>query len=255
MLGLLLFGFAIGDTSGYTLPWLQTGVITPLLLFGYIAAMILQNKVERRTLPDATGANEPISDTDATLLTMPAIKFYSILTFFAFIIVLGGIWLSLVGDAMARPASAGGFGLGQSFVGTVFLALATSLPELAICISAVRSKRYNMAVGNVLGSNIFNLVIVFTSDLGLRGGSILTTASNTHLLTIAMVMVLTSVVIISLILRSTKSFARLGIDTWIILFIYIFGNIALYFLSAPNETTVKKKAAASTVSISQLLSP
>ena len=88
-----------------------------------------------------------------------------------------------------------------------------------------------MAVGNVLGSNIFNVVILFTSDCMLRGASILALASPEHLLSIAMSMMLTCIVIGSIVFRSQKHFARLGIDVWLMLIVYIIGNAVFYLFA------------------------
>ena len=150
----------------------------------------------------------------------------------AAVIVLAGMWLSMVGDRMALPRSRGGFGLGQSFVGTFFLAVSTSLPELVICVASVRMGFLNMAVGNIFGSNMFNLVIVFTADVGLRGASILHCASASHLVSVAMIMVLTSVAVVSLQYRSKRHFANLGLDVWLMLLLYVAGNLAIYLLGS-----------------------
>ncbi len=230
MLGLALLGFALG-TSAWTIPGLQIGPVTPLLAATYLAVMILQQKL-RPEEPAPAEAAEPAADSagDERLLTMPAVRFYGVLVGLALLIVIGGIWLARLGDRLALPAEQGGFGLGQSFVGTIFLAMSTSLPELVVSLTAVRLGSFDLAVGNVLGSNIFNMVILFTSDLGLRGASLFHYASRVHLLTIALVLMLTSTLIVALVYRSTRSFARIGLDVWIMIAIYLGGNVAMYVL-------------------------
>ena len=173
---------------------------------------------------------EPAAPAPEWLVAMAAWRFYGVLAFLAIAIVLGGMWLSLLGDGIALPAEDGGFGLGQSFVGTIFLAVTTSLPELVVSVVAVRRGLFNMAVGNVLGSNIFNLVIIFAADIGLRGRSILHYASPAHLVTIGMAMMLTCVVMIGLVYRSRRSVAGLGVDVWLMVAIYVLGNAVLYLL-------------------------
>jgi cation:H+ antiporter len=229
MLGILLFGLAICAKTNFIFPWLEVGPVTPLLLIAYIVVMTMQGKLEKKDDGMAGLEAEPESNAEESLLTMSAAKFYGILAALAALIVVGGMWLSLLGDVMAQPKEAGGFGLGQSFVGTIFLAISTSLPEVVVSVAAVRMGCYNMAAGNVLGSNIFNLVIVFTSELGMRGGSLLHYASPAHLVTIAMAMVLTSVVMIGIMFRSNRSFAKIGLDVWVMIFVYVGGNVALYF--------------------------
>lgn len=229
MIGLLLFGFALcgrgwGGTA-WIVPWLEVGPVTPILFLGYVTVMVLQGRLESRPDPDLH-PEERTAQTANRLVTMPAIRFYGTLAVLALLIILGGIWLSLLGDRMAVV-----FGLKQSFIGTIFLALSTSLPELVVSISAARMGAFNMAAGNVLGSNIFNIVIVFTADIGLRGASILHYADSSHMVTMAMVMMLTCTLIIGMMYRSERHAARLGFDCWLMLVIYLFGNVLLYVSS------------------------
>lgn len=76
------------------------------------------------------------------------------------IIVVAGTMLAKLGDRIAEQT-----GLEQSFVGSLFLALATSLPELTVSISAMRLGAYDLMVGNVIGSNMFNVFICAISDI------------------------------------------------------------------------------------------
>jgi cation:H+ antiporter len=51
-------------------------------------------------------------------------------------------------------------GLSELVIGLTIAAVGTSLPELASCLSAVRKKEFDLLVGNILGSNLFNLLLV-----------------------------------------------------------------------------------------------
>jgi cation:H+ antiporter len=71
-------------------------------------------------------------------------------------------------DGIAREAQ-----LSESFVGASFLAISTSLPELATAVAAVRIGAFDLAVGSLLGSNAFNMAIIFIVDLAYTEGPVL----------------------------------------------------------------------------------
>lgn len=77
-------------------------------------------------------------------------------------IVGGAIAIAIGGDAVVNGASviAAGFGLSQTLIGLTVVALGTSLPELVTSIVAARKNEVDMALGNVIGSNIFNILFV-----------------------------------------------------------------------------------------------
>jgi cation:H+ antiporter len=81
----------------------------------------------------------------------------------ALVFVLGGIGL-LVGGANVLVAGASNiaasFGVSSLVIGLTVVAIGTSLPELATSIAAVRRGERDIAVGNIVGSNIFNIGVV-----------------------------------------------------------------------------------------------
>ena len=81
----------------------------------------------------------------------------------AIVIVVAGIILAHLGDRIAEQT-----GLEQSFVGTLFLAFATSLPELTVSIAAMRMGAYDLMLGNILGSNMFNVFVIAVTDMAYR---------------------------------------------------------------------------------------
>lgn len=128
---------------------------------------------------------------ESKLARLPAARFYSVLGLLCACIIGGGIVLSILGGRMALPPEQGGFGLEASLIGTLFLAISTSLPELVISFSSVRLGFIDMSVGNVLGSNMFNLLIIFCADVAMRGGSMLRHASPKHWASVGLILLLT----------------------------------------------------------------
>lgn len=85
----------------------------------------------------------------------------------ALFIIGGAIAIKFGGDFVVDGAStiAEGFGLSETLIGLTIVALGTSLPELVTSIVAARKDEVDMALGNVIGSNIFNILLV----LGIAG--------------------------------------------------------------------------------------
>lgn len=67
-------------------------------------------------------------------------------------LIIGGKWIVEGAVSLARL-----FGYSESFVGFTIVAIGTSLPELATAVVAVRKGNTDLAIGNVIGSNIFNI--------------------------------------------------------------------------------------------------
>jgi cation:H+ antiporter len=90
----------------------------------------------------------------------------------ALVILISAPVLVYAADGIGREAD-----LGESFVGASFLAFSTSLPELAPAVAAVRIGAFDLAVGSLLGSNAFNMAIIFIVDLVYTEGPVL---ANVH---------------------------------------------------------------------------
>ena len=110
------------------------------------------------------------------------------------------------------------------------LAVVTSLPELAVGIPLVRKGAFDMAIGNLLGSNIFNIAIIPIADVFFTKGAILGNASGDHILTAVLGIVMTNIVVIDLIYRAKKVPWRIGWGSISIIALYCLGSITLFKL-------------------------
>jgi cation:H+ antiporter len=86
----------------------------------------------------------------------------------ALVILVAAPFLALSGRGIADAT-----GVGQTFVGALLLAVTTSLPELVASLAAIRIGAYDLAVGNLFGSNAFNMTVLFAADLADLPGPIL----------------------------------------------------------------------------------
>jgi cation:H+ antiporter len=136
-----------------------------------------------------------------------------------------GIWLASVGDRLAATT-----GLSRSFVGNLFLAMTTSLPEIAASLAAIRLGAIDLAIGNVLGSNLFNITLFFIYDLADGSENFWASLTNANAFAAVMTIMMTGVVIISLMYRaSPKTSYRISWDGLAIAGMYL-GSIAFLYL-------------------------
>jgi cation:H+ antiporter len=115
----------------------------------------------------------------------------------------------------------------------LFLAACTSAPELAVSISAAKIGALDMAIGNMVGSNLFNMgVVIFADDLFFAGGPILQSVDDIHILTALIAILMSAIIVISITFRPRlwlKSW--IGIDGVAIATIYLAAMVSLYYLS------------------------
>lgn len=158
-----------------------------------------------------------------TLTLMQVVIRYA---FFALIIVLAALTLPYFSERISDET-----GLGKSFVGTLFLAASTSLPEIAVSLAAIRMGATDMAVGNLLGSNLFNVFILFLDDVFYAQGHLLKDASDVNLLSAFFVIMMTGIAIIGFIFPNKEKKFIMAWDTFTIFSLYLINMTLLYFLS------------------------
>lgn len=133
------------------------------------------------------------------------------------------IWLVRTAEGIAIQT-----GWGKTFVGALFLGIATSLPEATTSIYAVRQRSFGMAIGNILGSNMLNVLIVPICDIFMPGINFLSAVSMNNILPATVGILMTAIVIVGIIYRSKKSFLRLGLDSIAIVIVYTVGTYLLF---------------------------
>lgn len=111
-------------------------------------------------------------------------------------------------------------GLGETFVGASFLAFSTSLPELAASLAAVRIGAFELAVGSLLGSNAFNMAILFAVDLFYLEGPVLGDVAPTQAFVGVGAILLMSIVLAGIIHGARTRAALLEPGSWMTLITY-----------------------------------
>jgi cation:H+ antiporter len=121
-------------------------------------------------------------------------------------------------------------GLGSNFVGAVLLAFATSLPEVSTVLSAVRLKRYEMAISDVFGTNLFNVTIIVALDLLHPGKPVLVEVGRFAAFGALLAGLLTLMFLVGMIERRDRTILRMGIDSFAAILCYAGGLVVLYHL-------------------------
>jgi cation:H+ antiporter len=122
---------------------------------------------------------------------------------------------------IAAQAIAEQTGVAQTFVGVTLLAAATSLPELATSIAAVRIGAYALAVGNLFGSNAINPTIIFFADAAYLPGPILAAVSSQQLMAGVGAILLTAIALGGIVHGARTRIERGEPDALLLLLTYV----------------------------------
>jgi len=214
LLALVGFGLYLPENI-VILPWL--GFASILFMLVYIVSIRLLYKFENEK---KNKAEEENTHTKPDITLRKAIKMYVL---FALITIAVALFLPHFAEEIAVHT-----GLGKSFVGTLFLAVSTSLPEIAVSLSAIRMGAIDISVGNLLGSNIFNIFILAIDDIVYTKGDLLKDASDSNLFSVLATIIMSAIAIIGLTFRVSNKRFLLGWDAFLILIIFILNLILLY---------------------------
>lgn len=221
--GILLLGIAvISLLLGSRIPamgWI--GLYTPLVAGVYLIAMRSVYFYEKRQISDFI-KERAVELQYEKISANTAIIHYSI---HAAAIVIAAIFLPKIGEAIAETT-----GLGQTFVGNIFIAVSTSLPEVVVSIAAVKIGAVNLAVGNLFGSNIFNIFILAIDDLFFLKGPLFSFVNQNHAFSGLSAIVMTAIAIIGLTYGAEKKKFFTAWDSVGIVLIFVINLMLLYIL-------------------------
>jgi cation:H+ antiporter len=120
-------------------------------------------------------------------------------------------------------------GLGTGFVGTALLATVTSLPETVAVVAAARMGAYDLAVGNLFGSNVFNMFALGVADAFYTPGRFLGAIDPAFALVGMLGLLLTNLALIGNIARVERRLAFVEADALLIILVY-FGGMAFIYV-------------------------
>jgi cation:H+ antiporter len=194
------------------------GGYTPLLVVVYLLAMRSVFSYERREATTREPTRAP--QYAAISLQKAALQF----ALFAAVVAVAGVWLPIAGSRIADE-----MGWSRTFVGTLLIAGATSLPEVVVTLAALRLRALDMAIGGLLGSNLFDILIIAIDDVFYRRGSILADVSSVHAVTAFSAVMMTGAVIIGLVYRPRRRLLQtMSVISFALLAVYVINVYVLF---------------------------
>jgi cation:H+ antiporter len=216
LLGLVSLAMIVG-TGIPAIGWI--GLYSVIFLMIYLGAMRMVFMYEkRRNILLASDAEK--ESLYAEYSKQRVIVMYAI---HALLIIGAASWLPHLGDQISEMT-----GLGNTFVGTIFIALSTSLPELVISFGAFRMGAIDLMFGNLFGSNLFNIGILAIDDLLYPKGPLLSNITENHLISANAAMIMTAIAVIGLTYQTKKKFLYLAWDSVGIILVYIAATWLLF---------------------------
>ncbi|MBI5468630.1 MAG: sodium:calcium antiporter [Deltaproteobacteria bacterium] len=218
--GVLLIGIAaVSIMTGGLVPSVgHIGLYTPVIIIVYAAGMRAVYFYEKRFINRLVAEALETPKYPETTLQRAAVLYAAN----AVIVVAVAIALPFIAGRLAVTT-----GLGTTFMGTVFVAVTTSLPEVVVSVSAVRMGAPDLAIGNLFGSNMFNIVILAIDDIFYLKGPLFSDISAAHASTAVMAILMTAVALVALTYRrDKKAFLRFGWDS---IAMIAMGGLTVYF--------------------------
>lgn len=168
----------------------HVGVSTPIIVVLYAVAARAVFRYERRE--HGNYAEDVAERYPGITLRAAVLRYLGA----AVVVVAAGAWLPFAGDALATAMQ-----WQQSFVATLLVAGITSMPELVVAVSAVRLGALDMAIASLLGSNLFDILILAIDDLAYLDGPLLLAVSPAHAVTAMSAVIMTGLVVLGLVYR------------------------------------------------------
>ncbi|MFP5344360.1 MAG: sodium:calcium antiporter [Gammaproteobacteria bacterium] len=217
MLGLVAVNLVLAP-AGLSPAFSHIGTYTPALALIYVVALRAVFRYERRA---ADAYVHAAAERYPRMTLRQALVRYALA---AVVVVGAALWLPFAAVHVAQAME-----WQDAFVGTVFVALATTLPELAVTLGALRVGALDMAIGNLFGSILFNMLLIAVNDVIYLKGPLLAHVSGLHAVSALSAMIMTGVAIIGLIYRPrTRLMKTISWVSLSLLAVYILNVYILY---------------------------
>jgi cation:H+ antiporter len=197
------------------------GLSTPIIILIYVLSMRMIFYHERKAI--AAFVKEKVEELKYEETSIR--KVYINFSLNAVIVVLAAVFLPEIGKMIAKIT-----GLGETFVGNIMIAVSTSLPEIVVSIAALKIGAPDMAIGNLFGSNLFNIGILAIDDIFFFEGPLFSSIQPQHIVSVLSAIIMMTIAVIGLTYRAGKKSLILSWDALAILAVYLLNVFTLYLL-------------------------
>lgn len=218
-----LAALGIHTPAGARIGWVG---VTPLLIFVlYVSAVawfrrtpsldrgVVQPAAVRLQEPTGWGDEQPTIPLRGTLLRFGAA---------AAVILVAAPIMTISVERIAEFT-----GIAQTFIGAALLAITTSLPELVASLAAIRIGAYDLAVGNLFGSNAANMAVLLFADIAYTDGPILAAVSPTQVVAAVGAILLMGLAVAAIVGGTETRIKRFEPDAIVVLVAYIGAMVAV----------------------------
>lgn len=217
LISVIGFNLLLDQQNGGGWSFFWVGASTPLVLLIYMASVRVVFRYEREH-PDPEDVPDDFSL--ATSLARASLGF----GVSAAVTIGVSMWLPFVALDLASAMD-----WQETFVGTLFVAVVTSLPEVVVTIAALRIGAVDMAVANLFGSNMFNILVIAVSDSFFTKGPLLANVAPVHILSAFSALMMTGIAIVGLMYRPRgRVFGHFGWASLGLVTIYLLNSYVLY---------------------------
>lgn len=196
----------------------HVGLVSPIIVVLYAVAMFMVFRYERAQ--QAAFVEERVERYPHIPLRAAGRRY----VLWALVVIGAGAWLPFAGEDLARA-----MGWHETFVGTLFVAVATTLPEITVTVGALRLGALDMAISNLFGSNLFNILIIAIDDLFFLRGPLLAHVSPLHAVSALSAVMMSGIAIVGLFYRpKARLFRAVGWTSLLLLAVYLLNTFVFY---------------------------
>ena len=216
---ILLVTLPILAASAPAFTLLGVNLVSPVLVAIYLVGLHNAHKIKQRPMWEPRSTDATRHEDDDECDDPRSTRTLGLL--FAGLVALVGLCGWVVGETALELSDR--LGISQGVVGALGTAIVTSLPELVTTVAAVRKGALQLAVGGIIGGNMFDALFIAASDVAYRDGSIYHAISDRAIFWMALVVLMTATLLIGLLRRERQGPAGIGWESVLLLGLWLLG--------------------------------